>query len=364
MMNPKYLAGLLLVLLLLTGCATSGQASAPADPGEESDDPMAFRVGEQVFTVADFQQRLEQDLSQTIEQLLMQGMTPEDITAEAEQFAVRDSVFDQMVQEHLLLQVARQEGIGIDPQAIDRAIEQQFMFEGAPEVAEQPDLTPQEELEQREQIAEQQLLQNVVARHTTADQVKVRHILLGIEPAVDTSEAEMQAMLDEQRAQAEELVARLEEGASFGRLARQYSDDLATVGQGGSLGWVPRGSMPPEYEEQAFEAELNAPFIVDSPRGVYVVRVEDRQEDRPFDNIEQLNGAQNAAVFYQETFIPWYEAYRDEALNSGLLEVGAGFNPAEVPLPFPDELPDPLPTPELEGVPPGSGEIPVPPPEN
>jgi hypothetical protein len=144
-------------------------------------------------------------------------------------------------------------------------------------------------------------------------------------------------ILVEDEATAEEVLEKLEEGEDFGELAGEYSQDPGSAQSGGEYGWIPRGTFVDEYEQAAFSAELNEPVIVESQFGFHVIVVEDREEDRAFEDFEQLSSAGNAQQYYEETFVPWYEEVRAQAEEDGTLEVNEDFDPTSIPLPFPDE---------------------------
>ena len=80
---------------------------------------------------------------------------------------------------------------------------------------------------------------------------------------------------------AEDLVARLENGEDFAGLAAEYSADVGSASQGGSLGWINRGVTVPAFESVAFtleENEISAP--VESEFGVHIIRVDEIQAQR------------------------------------------------------------------------------------
>jgi peptidyl-prolyl cis-trans isomerase SurA len=100
-------------------------------------------------------------------------------------------------------------------------------------------------------------------------QVKARHILL----RTDSGRSEQQA-----RALASELKRRIENGADFGELARQFSEG-PTGKKGGSLGWVSRGQMVPEFDELIFslaEDEIGGP--VRTQFGIHIAQVTDKRQ--------------------------------------------------------------------------------------
>ena len=122
-------------------------------------------------------------------------------------------------------------------------------------------------------------------RLTLPEQVRVRHILLTWKPM---------GTRDDRAAIREQMIPILEKargGADFAELARAHSED-ATAQDGGDTGLFHRGEMVPAFEDVAFAlqpGEVSDP--VETPFGVHVLRLEERQEPRllPLDEIrEQL----------------------------------------------------------------------------
>lgn len=314
------MAAVALSIALLAGC---GNASGTATP----DSPVLFTVDDTVVTLADYEQRLEDALGPVLTQMMQQGQTEEEITTLAEEQDVRQSVLDEMIQQELLLRIAREEGLGVDAAEIDAQIEQRQQF-AALSGQEAEELTEEEEAALREELSNQQLVLQVVARNTTADMFNSRHILV------------------EDEETANEVLERLQAGEDFAELAAEYSTDPGSKDTGGTYGWVARGNFVPEYEEAAFSAELNEPVIVKSQFGYHVIIVEDRQENRPYDDIEQLRNSSSAQQHFEESFLPWYENLRQEAIDNGELVINEEIDIASVPLPFPDEVPTLPPAPE------------------
>lgn len=305
-MKNRYLVGVLVLLLVLvgTGCTSTDTS------------PMVFRIGATTVTVNQYRQRLEEQLGPAIEQLLARGQTQADITAQAEQQNVWQSILDEMIQEELLLDYARKQGIGVDAAEVDKAIEQQATrgdtAAGTP--------TGEEMTRQREELARQQLVGKVILQNTRADMHRSKHILV------------------EDEATAQEIVEQLEGGADFAELAKQYSKDPGSADKGGAYGWVARGDFVPEYEDAAFSAELNKPVVVKSQFGYHVIVVEEREENRPYDTFEHLNSSQSARTHYEQTFIPWYDTLRADAEASGDLVINKEFDPKSISLPFPSQM--------------------------
>ncbi len=77
--------------------------------------------------------------------------------------------------------------------------------------------------------------------------VRIAHILIPVD-VEDERFAE-----DKMRAKANEVLARLRAGEDFAKLAKEFSGDRGTAGQGGELaGWVERDKMVPPFEKAAF----------------------------------------------------------------------------------------------------------------
>lgn len=303
---------LLLALLipLLAGCASTAGGQAVAPPPEAS--PTLFSVGATTVTLADYTRRLEADIGPALAELLAQGQSREQVEQLANESNVRGAVYDRMLQDALLLDYARRNGIGVDPAAIDAAAPNPA---AADPLAEQGD-TPTT-VDQRAAIAREQLLYEVIARNTRADMFHARHILLPDEAAADQALADLAA------------------GADFAALAEERSTDTGSAELGGDLGWTPRGDFVAAFEEAAFSAPLNTPTKVESEFGWHVLEVLERQEQRPFDSFERLRQSGGAQGFYEQSFLPWYEELRQQAEASGALQLDPAFDPNSVPLPFP-----------------------------
>ncbi|NNJ11883.1 peptidylprolyl isomerase [Chloroflexales bacterium ZM16-3] len=296
----------LILMIALSGCqSTANGVTSQVTP----DNPQMFRVGGDVYTVADFSSRLKLELGAGIDSLLQQGQTREEIQQLVDQQNIRGSIFDRMIQDALLTQYARSRGIGVDPAAVDSAVLAQLAPSG-------------DSAAQRVGQAQNQQILEVLARNTRADMFHARSIAVASESDADT------------------LLADLKGGADFAALAAERAPDGP---KGGDMGWVAKGDSPAELDSAGFSLALNTPTKVQSGGLWYVFEVLERQagetaaEKRPFDNFEQLQNSQGGQQFYQETFIPWYDQFRKDAEASGDLVIAEGFDPNSVPLPFPEQ---------------------------
>lgn len=103
--------------------------------------------------------------------------------------------------------------------------------------------------------------------------VRLRHILVKV--AEDAPGAEV----DKARERILKLRVRLDKGEDFAALARAESGDPSAA-KGGELGWIPRGTVVPAFEEAAFAlkpGETSMP--VRSPFGWHLIRAEDKRPE-------------------------------------------------------------------------------------
>ncbi|MCJ1883184.1 peptidyl-prolyl cis-trans isomerase, partial [Pseudomonas nitroreducens] len=65
-------------------------------------------------------------------------------------------------------------------------------------------------------------------------------------------------ILVETEAQAKDIIAQLNKGADFAKLAGQLSKDKGSAGaNGGDLGWFKKGDMLPAFSDAAFAMKPN-----------------------------------------------------------------------------------------------------------
>lgn len=106
--------------------------------------------------------------------------------------------------------------------------------------------------------------QQTIAQEAQSEQRQASHILL--EVGDQRNQAQAQAL-------AQELKARLDKGEDFAVLAKEYSDDSGSKGNGGDLGITPRGSFDPAFDDALYalaEGEVSAP--VQTEFGIHLIR--------------------------------------------------------------------------------------------
>lgn len=139
-----------------------------------------------------------------------------------------------------------------------------------------------------------------------AEQVKASHIL------VETKEV------------ADEVKEKLNGGADFAELAKEYSTDTSSQ-SGGSLGYFGKGQMVPEFEETAFSMkvdEISEP--VQSQFGYHIIKVEDHKEAKEA-TLDEVKEDIKKTIFQDkmgDAYNTWYtEMLKQYEITNNLIKV-------------------------------------------
>lgn len=134
-----------------------------------------------------------------------------------------------------------------------------------------------------------------IAARPAENEVKARHIL------VETEEA------------AKKLIAELDGGADFEKLAGEHTTDPSGKTSGGDLGYFGAGMMVPEFEKAAFELAPGSytKTPVKSQFGFHIIKVEDKRVKQPpaYDSVKE----QVRAILIRERYLKLVETMRSEA---------------------------------------------------
>jgi foldase protein PrsA len=119
-----------------------------------------------------------------------------------------------------------------------------------------------------------------------------------LEPMIDITDEEIKTYFDENKdffneseqvqashilvedeATANEVKSKLDAGADFAELAKEYSTDTANSATGGDLGYFSKGEMATEFEDVAFTLEINEiSSPVKTDYGYHIIKVVDKKE--------------------------------------------------------------------------------------
>ena len=140
-----------------------------------------------------------------------------------------------------------------------------------------------------------------------AEEVQVQHLLIRV--TSERSAEEAMKLANRLRAQL------VEEGADFGALAKEHSED-PHGSEGGQLGWIRRGQLLPELDEvlaQLQPSEVSEP--VQTRLGVHILKVLDRRTGALPKGMTAQQALENQV--YQEKFTQlltrWVEELKSKA---------------------------------------------------
>ncbi|MBN1887009.1 MAG: peptidylprolyl isomerase [Thermoflexales bacterium] len=241
-------------------------------------------VGDENISMLNYQQELNRALSYITSYYGVDWNDPE---IQSYLPTLQEQVLDQVIDRSLLRQVAQQEGITIDPEKTEaEVVDLQADILESGEFSDWASFLTENGLTEesiRALMAEGLMTEAMLARHggsTTAEQVHASHIL------VETEE------------KGQEVLDKLDQGEDFAKLAAEYSIDTGSKGDGGDLGWFPRGMMVSEFEEAAFALKAGeTSSLVKSDYGYHIIRVIEKGE-------KELDEA-----FYEQVQQQQYEAW-------------------------------------------------------
>jgi parvulin-like peptidyl-prolyl isomerase len=200
---------------------------------------------------------------------------------------IESQVLDELIDNELLGQLATQEGVDVDAQAVsdlDTQIRAQVLSSG--QYADWDAFMKANGLSD-------DTYQLIIEESVLLDQMMTLHA-----PVEDVEQVHAQHILVSDEATAEDLLAQIKDGADFGELAKTYSLDTGSAEDGGDLGWFPRGIMVTEFEDAAFALEPGeVSDVVATDYGYHIIKVLEK-EVRPLDE-SLAEEAQN------QTFLTW-----------------------------------------------------------
>ena len=162
-------------------------------------------------------------------------------------------------------------------------------------------------------------------RFVTPEKREVSHILVSVPSDAGTDEVE------QARNRLDALANRIAAGESFEDLARVNSDDPGSAAAGGSLGFIERGMMVPEFEEAAFALALDqVSEPVRSSFGWHLIKVTSVQGSRgaTFEEVRDQVLAQYQSREAERIFVERVETLANvtyehpESLEAGARELG------------------------------------------
>lgn len=267
-MNKKILLITVLIMgLVLAGCKSSGQEQAKII-GEVNGDKISQ---------AEFDQHLK-ILKITYEQQVFGGTGKLDESKDKETIErLEEQTFKEMVLQKILWQQAKEQGIKVSDSEVDKIIEQQDYKKFLEESGLEEKHFRQE---MKTQILYWKLHDKVTAKTTVNDEEAKAYYEENINKYNEEGGIQISHILVAAEKEARDILAKLNDGADFAEMARQYSN-CPSKNQGGDLGVVNENSnFVPEFQEAALKLQPGelTKEPVKTEHGYHLIKAGDKKE--------------------------------------------------------------------------------------
>jgi foldase protein PrsA len=201
--------------------------------------------------------------------LLEQGLDADAEGGQADLARVREEILEGLIDQVLIEQGAEALGVVVTDEELEAQLEKDIAAgQGQAAFDQWLQVTGLDRDEYRRMVGEALLTQRLLERAAAdlpaeMEQVHIRSIVV-----------------DSERA-AQEIRDLVAEGADFGELAKERSQDLATVDPGGDMGWFPRGLLDPAMEGVAFGLAAGELDVLRLGAEFHIVQVLEKEAARP-----------------------------------------------------------------------------------
>ena len=202
----------------------------------EKKETVVAQIGDEKITVEDLNTRMQARFRQTP-------------ASREQELTVKRNILDQIIEEKLLAQAAKDEGQDKDSTFIKSVKDQEekFLLQSL----------YQKKVLDKAEPTEKELKEFYKKQN---EEIHPRHILL------------------KSQKKADEVYQRLQEGEDFEEIAKQESEDVATKDKGGDLGFINWGKAVGPFQEVAFSLkpqEISKPFKTSF--GWHIIKMEERR---------------------------------------------------------------------------------------
>lgn len=199
---------------------------------------------------------------------------------------VKRELLEHLIDEVLLLQEARRQGLVLDPKLLEHTVNLPFE-QFPPGEAERQLLARGKSLKSYRRDTRRTLLiykllnQEVVNRVAVSSREIKQYYQQHPQVRQQAEMVHVRQIVTRTKEEAEQLRKRLKRGESFEQLARQHSLGPEAA-RGGDLGFFARGTMPPAIEESCFSLwrPQQISQVITSPYGYHIFQLVERRPAR------------------------------------------------------------------------------------
>lgn len=284
-LNPLVLALFGLLLSYLPATPLRAAAAPTQPPAAQPIDRILIVINDEIVTASEVEMRLQAVRTRLTAQKV--NLPPDNI--------LRRQVMERMVVERLQQQVARQLGMTVSDDRLDRAIAQ---------IAEQNRKTPEDlrresekepggyrafRDELRAQLLIQQLVEREVNNRVSVSEAEVENFLAGQSSQdsgleynighilIAVPESASPEAIQRAKRKADDLFAEIKKGADFGQLAISHSQGQNAL-EGGGLGWKHYGQLPDLFVNALRDLKPgDTSEVLRSPSGFHLLRLNARR---------------------------------------------------------------------------------------
>ena len=244
---------------------------------------------------------LKSDLAQMVNMSVIQNrLDPEKDIEKIKK--LKTSVLESMIDQKIILKRAELDSVVVDEKEVDLALDQQIQMlvsqaggeKKAEEALGQSIKSFRREFwyEMRDRLVSEKYQQGLInsiqvtrldvldfyrtykdSLPTIPFKVKVKHCLIKVKPSESSKKSSFLFLKD--------IQSKIEGGQSFSVLAEKHSQDPGSKSNGGSLGWVERGSLVKSFETAAFTSELKkVTNPVETEFGFHLIETLKKQGDK------------------------------------------------------------------------------------
>lgn len=302
---------MLLLVAMITGCAPEAVDPEP----EITEDTLVLVNGDRIL-ISNFINSFTL-VEKSYNDLYGENIWTQDINGRTVKQIIKDEIVNTLIVEKLIQQYVATTDFQVKEEKITE-VHNDFL-EVIKEEEDLQQFYADNNLDEaffREQIKTQLIVEEfrrLVTEDVKADETKLQELYSNYTIQVNASH-----ILVEEEAIAKVVQEKINAGEDFAELAATYSKDPGSAANGGSLGYFPRGVMPPEFETAAYSLEIGqVSELVESQLGFHIIKVEDIQTVK---DIEEGGAAQEEITYYKDLIV---NNLSEDAYNAKLDELFA-----------------------------------------